>query len=585
MASYTDNRFIKTALNFFGIVPGKKKQGNVLSSNKDLFPAEKNAETGKAAPIDMPSDIQRYYDYWLHSCHDSAATLKNRLSRYKDLTYMYYNNAIISRAIELYADETVQYDSQSQPLVVNAKEKKCISYINDFFETIGINRNSLREIARSLALYGDAFAINSLKTGIGYTSSLNVDVTTIKDRLEFNAISAKKEYARYQGMQQVQSMDARLKQLAKNIEDAGSDSDTSKYFKSYLFGFQIEDDLFLPPWAVSHFRLQSSQTEFYPFGRPLLINAISPFRQFKAAENLMALARAANFPKEHFAIKVSDEMTSAEKWMAINEARQEYQNLSKDEGSKEDFAVGGQIWTPQDLLEYKLINPDIKLSDIADMEMLRDDIIVATGIPKGYITSDRGSIFGQSGQALLQQYKPFGRAVLTIQNAILEQLIQMVKLQFIISGDYPEDTEFELSMAFPIVEDPSDRIRAKNETLQLAKAVLDSLATTLGINGKLPTEVVKDVFQKYSFLDFSDIDDWIKQITDENAKLSEDNSKKFNRLNEGLIKEAYFSSKKLLNLKDSTSNGRHIVMSNTSNEIASGVRETWKMGITKKKKL
>ena len=58
--------------------------------------------------------------------------------------------------------------------------------------------------------------------------------------------------------------------------------------------------MYLPPWNVPHFRRFSTKSEFYPFGRPLFINCIAPFRQLQASKNLMALARAAKFPKEHF---------------------------------------------------------------------------------------------------------------------------------------------------------------------------------------------------------------------------------------------------------------------------------------------
>jgi hypothetical protein len=562
-SQYESKNFINRLQSFYGFTQNKK---DTTGSFSGVRPAEKD-DNDKLKAVEFPSDIKKYYDYWIHSCHDNATTLKNRLSRYRDLEYMYYNDTVVSSAVELYADEAVQFDSQQRPLIVNAKDKKLVNYINDFFERIEINRNSLREIARSLSLYGDAFTVNSLKHGTGYVACNVVDVTTIKDRLEFNAIRAKKEYARFRGLTNLLSTNSRLEALAKSISTAGSDLDIAKYFNSYLFGYQIEDDLFVPPWAVTHFRLMSSQSEFYPYGRPLLINAISPFRQLHASKNLMALARAAKFPKEVFEVEVNEEMTQSEVFDAVNEARQEYQNLSELEGSKEDLAVGGQIWTAKDKINYKLLENSLKLDDIADIELLKDDIIIATRVPKGFLAPDRGGVFGQSGQALLQQYKPFGRSVLTVQNAILEQLIQMVKLQFIISGDYPEDTDFELSMAFPIVEDPSDRLRAKNETLNLAKAVIDSLSTTLGINGKLPTEVVKDIFQKYSFLDFADIDDWIKKIADENEKLSEDSSKKLNRITEALISESYFEAKRRLNLKESFYNGRHFMTSQWKNPV------------------
>jgi hypothetical protein len=573
--------FIGKLQKIYGIVIGKD-----ATSEDQLRPAE-TTDDGKLTPIKFSSDLMKLWNYWTKSVTDNPESLKNRLDRYRDLDYMYYNEPIISQAVEMYADETIQFDSQSQPLIVNAKEKKVANYINDLFEKIGINRQSLREIARSLALYGDGYNILALKEGVGYTYSQVVDVTTVKDRIEFNAITVKKEMIRYYGLQNWINKEQRLRALADVLKDMKTEYDPSKYYKSYLFGYKVEDDLFLPPWSVMHFRIFSSKSEFAPYGRPILINSISPFRQLKASKNLMAMARASKFPKEHFEVDVDEEMTEAEKWDAINRAKQQFQNLSKYEGSKEDFAIGGAIWTPKDLLTYKLLNNNISLDDIADIELLRDDEIISTGIPKGYLTNDKGSLFGQSGQALLQQYKPFGRKILTVQTAILEQLVQLIKQQFIISEDYdPEKTEFELSMNYPVIEDSKDRLGMKTDTLLLAKNIIDNLKDVLGINSKLPTDVVKDILTKYTFLGSEDIDTWVGKIEDANEKLSEDDrsklNNKLNRLNENLVNEAYFNSKTKLNMKEGIINGYHYMTSGNKYTMNERVLETMRLKPMKK---
>lgn len=544
------------------------KPRNNMSKQTIATPGVVDKETGKVKPIKFNSSIQKLWDWWLTQVSDTADSLKNRLERYKDLDYMYYNAPVISSAIELYADETVQYDSQNQPLNVEAKDKKVVKHIEEMFQRSGINQQSLREIARNIALYGDSYTINSLEDGKGYTDALVVDVTTVKERIEFNAIDAHKKMMQYRNFGSFIAKDYRLQQLTKILdtkEDKKS-SNASNLYKSYLFGYQIEDDMYLPPWNVSHYRLFSSKSEFYPYGRPLLINAISPFRQLQAAKNLMAMARAAKFPKEHYEVETDDRMTQAEKWAAVNEARQEFLNLSYEEGAKEDFSVGGAAWTPKGLLSLTMLENKMNLDDIADVEFLRDDIIMTTKIPKGYLIVDRGG-WGTSSQALLQQYKPFGRSVLQIQQSILRELIQMVKVDFIISGKFDPDTDFELSMNFPVIEDADDRLKLKSTTLGLAKEIINSLAQTLGINGKLPTEVVKDIFGRFSFLGQDDLTNWIDTITKDNAKLSEDDTKKLNRINDNIVKEAYFKCKKSMNLQEGLQNGRHYMTSWSTDPI------------------
>lgn len=558
-----------------------KKQG---IGKVDILPGEIDPETGKIKPVKFTSDIQKLWEWWLYQVSDNADSLKNRLERYKDLDYMYYNAPVISSAIELYADETVQYDSQNEPLIVNAKDKKVVQHIEEMFKRAGINQQSLREIARNLSLYGDAYTINSMEDKLGYTDALVVDVTTIKERIEFNAVDAQKKLMKFRGYDNFAAKDYRLQQLSKMLKDTESkkSSDASVLFKSYLFGYQIEDDMYLAPWNVSHYRLYSSKSEFYPYGRPLLINAISPFRQLQASKNLMAMARAAKFPKEHYEVETDIRMTQAEKWSAINEARQEFLNLSKDQGAKEDFAVGGAVWTPKGLISYNLLENKMNLDDIADVEFLRDEIVMTTKVPKGYLIIDRQG-WGASSQALLQQYKPFGRSVLQIQQAILRELIQMVKIDFIISGKFDSDTEFELSMNFPVIEDASDRLTLKSTTLGLAKEIITSLAQTLGVNGKLPTDVVKDIFGKFSFLGFDDLEGWIDKITKDNAKLSEEENNKLNRISEKLLRETYFECKKKMNLQEGLQSGRHYMTSWSKEAVNEQVLDLLKLPNTGQK--
>ena len=171
----------------------------------------------------------------------------------------------------------------------------------------------------------------------------------------------------------------------------------------------------------------------------------------------MGLARPMAFPKSVFAVDTSEEMTASEKWEAVNEARQEYSNLGKSNKSKEQFALGEEVWLPKDLIDFDSIKTDINMDEIGDIELLRDNLIMGTSIPKGYLIVDQGG-WGVSNQSLLQQSKPFARASFRIQSEILDRLSFLAKLHFMITGKFDgEFTEFELTMNFPVVEEAEDR--------------------------------------------------------------------------------------------------------------------------------
>jgi len=183
---------------------------------------------------------------------------------------------------------------------------------------------------------------------------------------------------------------------------------------------------------------------------------------------------------------------------------------------------------------------------------------MGTAVPKGYLIVDKSS-FGTSGQSLLRQHKPFARKVYQIQTSILEQLTQLVRLQFAITGDFDYDTDFEISMHFPMVEESKDRVQTKNDSLRLAKDVADNLGQALGLERgeALPPDVVKQIFSKLSFLSDEDVDEWVGSTMDaknqeESVNSSSSNQRKIveqlSKYNEaefrGLVDEAYYQARK-----------------------------------------
>jgi len=549
---------------------GFKVSSSPKSGESPIQPIKKKKDGEGFGKMKFTPELQKFWDWWLNEVHDTRETLKGRVDRYDDLEYMVYNEPIIAMATELYADEATQADTQNQVLHVQAKDAKLEKEILSLFELWDITPRNIREIAYNLALYGDHFNINATKDKEGITDVVQLSPYDVKDRIEFkmsDVISDAEDGRRFHDLS---SRDSRIKKLADILENSSNDN-LSAMYKSYLFGYQLGDESFLPPWNMSHFRLFTMKSEFYPFGRSMMIFSVSPFRQLKASKNMMALARAAKFPREHFEVEVDENMDETEKWVAVNEARQEYHNLGDRSQEKEQFAIGGELWTPSGLLEYNMIQNNMSLDDIADIELLRDDLIMGTRIPKGYLVVDRSS-FGTSGQALLQQFKPFGRAVYYIQSAILHELANMIKIHFIMSGKHQgADTEFELSMNFPVTEESSDRFRMKGDTLRLANDIIGNIQNALGTRDGLPPEVIKSVFGTISFLDPEDVDKWVDQsaesVLQEGTKLVRKDLKEGSiralqeKVTPSLIREAYFDSLKKNQISEGVHSKRHFVTS------------------------
>lgn len=545
---------------------GYETKVDTESANKT---AVKPVDKKSGRPVDLPSRTKKIWDWYVKETNDKLETLKNREDRYKDIDFMIYNEPLASFSVDLYADEIAQADDQFNLITVKAKDPKVETRIRQLFDLWGVDQEYIREVGYNLVAYGDSFDVNEIDEKKGIISSTPVSVYDVTDRLEFKLSETKKAYENNQRYTYLKL--SSIDKFLKDIEKEEKTFDFSKSYLSYLFGFVIGSDSFVYPWQVSHYRLETRRSEFFPFGRSLLINLIGPYRQLKTSMNLMALTRALKFPKEVYEVQTSDEMTATDKWAAVEEAKNELQNLGKLNRAKDEFSIGDELWIPEGLLKHDIITNDLRIEDIADIELLRENFIMGTRIPKGYLIADRSGGWGTSGQSLLQQSKPFGRAVYSVQSAILKELAHKIRMHFLMTGEFEKEfTEFQLSLNFPVVEEAADRQRMKQDSLRMANDIIDNIKTALGLrDATVPPEVVKDIFSKFSFLDPEILNDLVdtlaKQIEKPDDQSTENESGRFfesyKRLDESVLSTAYFESLRKFDIKECHINGRHYLTS------------------------
>jgi hypothetical protein len=541
------------------------KVKNLDKQNKVVAPA-KYKKDGSVRTIKFPSEFEKFMQYWYNQCHDNNTTLSDRFGRYRDMDWMEKEEPIISTALDMYGNESTQADGQGYILTVKAN-KDVAKYINKKIIDWGFTQNKLREMCYNVAKYGDCFWINVFEEGEGITETILLDPREIQDVLEFDPKKVKKQFTNdrlYVTMKKnrMQSLIQIADTISKGLDNA------SDYYKRYLMGYAGDGDIYFAPYQVSHARMYTAKTEFYPYGRSLLINTISPYRQFKTAKDLMVMARASNFPKEVYNITVDEEMSEMDMWEAVNEVRENLKKLgSSPQTTDTNMSIGGVIWTIDGLVSYDLKENRMDLGNIADIENLEEEIIRPTGIPLDYIKQSSG---WNNNSNLLSQSKIFARKIYSVQSPILEEIISMIKMDFIVSGKFDVDTDFELSMNFPITESDRDKAGLMNDQLRMAKDIIDNIGASLGLDRDeaLPQDIVRDIFAKYSFLSDTDIKKWLdiynKTKTSEDENTENENNRMFNsvrkklsRLNETVIWRSYFKSKKDNGMYEGLSNRKH----------------------------
>jgi hypothetical protein len=461
--------------------------------------------------------LQHIWNFFLQECLDSSETLQNRKNRYQDLDFAVKNNTLIKAAVDLFADEAAQCDVGSCPIRVKAK-KDVQAYIADLLDVWGVTQQQVRETIWNKVLFGDSFEINDIRPKEGIVQVTPVTVWDVADRLEFDP-SKVMERVRYYNSISGASNKTKLDILLSDL--MVEDESPSSYFNKYLFGFELMGGRMVPPWGVTHYRTFSMLREFAPWGRSRFINILPMFRQLLAAEGLMQVSRAAAFPRDVYSVGTEAGATVTERWVALEEFQEQLDNAGMTQGSKELPSIGSRIIVPKELVDFQSFKSDIDVDAISDVEYLRDNLIMGLMIPKGYLIVDEGA-WGNSGQSLLQQFKPFGRMVFADQSDYLQGLSEKIKIHLSLAGKFEGwDTPFELEMEFPVIEEANDRIQHKAEELTLANNTLDTLKNILGVD-KVPPEIIKDAFGMLTSLPQEKIDNYVDKLIKFNPEPQEE---------------------------------------------------------------
>jgi hypothetical protein len=515
-----NNGFIQKALGLFNLKQTAGFSGMGGGSNPGRLMPDNSLLGKKPRPhLTLPNytPLQQVWSWFLQETFDSSESLRNRKNRYNDLDFAAKNNTLIHAAVDLFADEATQCDISGTPVRIKAK-KDVQNYISDLISSQwGITQQVVRETIWNKVLFGDAFELNDVRPKEGIVQNTPVSVWDVADRLEFEpskVIERMRYYNSLSGASNRMKLDVLMSELEDETESASS------FFNRYCFGFELAGGKMTPPWGVTHYRAFSMLREFAPWGRSRFINILPMFRQLMSAEGLMQVARAAAFPKDVYSVGTRQGATITERWEALEEFQEQLDNAGLTQGSRELPSIGSRVIVPKELVEFQTYKSDIDVDAIADVEYLRDNLIMGLMIPKGYLIVDDGG-WGTSGQSLLQQSKPFGRLVFSDQSDYMAGLSEKIKIHLAVVQKFEGwDTPFELEMDFPVIEEAQDRMQHRAEELTLANNTLDTLKNILGVE-KVPPDIIKDAFGMLTSLPQATIDKYVDALIKANPEPEE----------------------------------------------------------------
>ena len=468
-----------------------------------------NIESGN-----LSKHLQGLLDSWLTDTTDTQQELTKRMELIKQIDYAVRTDPYIGQVVKLYADECTQCDLQNQVISIETPDPLMTRRMYELLSTWGVTQNRCHSAIESLAEYGNAFWCNQVSSR-GVERIIPLKQHQIKERIEFNPVEvAEKRATKTGSFMNAVSKNYLLNKMVNGLEAGENYCDI---FDKKLFGFTMPgvdngQDIILPPWAVTHFRVDGDG-QFSPWGTSPLINTLAPFKQLISTIALQSLARVSSFPITLYNVKTSENTDEARQFSTVNKVRMAYDNIgvSPMVGNSEVYSVNTKLWVPKGLLEVDVKKPEVDVKFTDDMEMYQDRVAVASGLPRAYFEKGWGE-YGDSAKSLIEQYKPFGRRAYTIQSAFLDGISDLFRLHFAISGEYDYRVPFTLSMKFPAEEKSKSKLDSQNASVEMANKVVNAVKSAIGAGDDeaLPAEVVRDIMSKYAFLDPGDLQKWTK---------------------------------------------------------------------------
>jgi len=481
-----------------------------IANGREAYPTKKTRKADGGTRVsfeEFPDPVRQAWNLWKGSSRFDTVKYEDRKLLWSDMDMLFYSNVVASRVMKLSADEVCQADANFRIVNVEA-QPKLRDHILKLFDRLRIDKHLL-STALSICRYGNAGWVLSTSS-LGVDEVLPIDINDLYDRIEFTPHEVRKQLlGGTSTMVGRMSQNARMKVLVDSILETSQDTDS--YFKSYLFGFQIGPDFILPPWKFLHFRNFTADNPFFPFGIPPFIHMVSAYRQYDTALSLQVAARGARFPIYKYKLQFPNVVNITEKLDRATEFIGDFANSGLHTTRKEDIGVGERVVTIEGLYDFEQETPEIDLGRIDDIEMMRDDLIVASGIPRNFIDPNATG-FGNSGIALTQQFKPFARFVYGIQSIILENLTQLVKIDAILSGKFSEEElEFQLTMPYPESQTDREMIGSQSDLVDLLNKILDTLGQRVAgdANALLPPELIRQVASEILPYDQDRIDEWV----------------------------------------------------------------------------
>jgi hypothetical protein len=327
----------------------------------------------------------------------------------------------IGAALDIYADDGTQKHLNGDILHINSGSQAIKIEVENFIKNTNL-KTYIWDIFRNVAKYGDCFVenivdLNNTSAGIQRLKILNPNYVT---RVE-------NQYGYLQ----------KFMQEVPDIRSGGGMMDANNTTNGSGKFLDLNKD------QISHFRIHTSDPNFYPYGKSIVFPAINAWRSLKLMEDAMLIYRLARAPERRVFYVDTGNLPTSKVEMFMERLKQKfkkekffdptsgkinerYNPLSTDE----DFFV--PVKGKGNGTKIETLPGAQNLGETDDVKYFRDKLLAALKVPQDFIVEKEQSPERKSN--LSQLDIKFSRAVGRLQREVESSLDLMVKRHLTLRG-------------------------------------------------------------------------------------------------------------------------------------------------------
>lgn len=513
-------------------------------------------------------------DEGLSSQMDSSTLAPFRdISTNREKLYDYFDemaqDVIISSALDLYADDSTEYDDEGKIIWAESDDAECAKSVNYLIDSLKLNENAWLHV-RSLVHYGDVY-LQTFRQ-----SDIDEDSTSNRNRLEANRNVLKEsakpkqgkkkdpylledvivnyysENDRLQDYIEMYPNPAEIFDLVKRGKTHGflrtittdEKSKTASVFSNYNFGLLSNDikiydatkfvHISLPDAANRHpekvqlFRgnvnSNSKEKEVDALsynvkkGKSILYDVYKIYRELKLLEDSLLLSRLTKSSILRVVQVEVGEMGKA----AVQQVLQRVKTLmeqksSMTEGSElgnylNPSAIENNIYVPtrggKGEITTNTIGGDYESGQLTDLDYWNNKLFGGLKIPKPYLGFMDDNAGFSGGESLTKASSRYAKTIKRVKNAYIQGITTLINIFLIDRGLQSYVNKFAIKMVSPTTTDDTERMEQIQNKTQLIGDIMNTLSDIEDSKDRL--KLAKILINKY--IPDEDVEELLEEI-------------------------------------------------------------------------